>query len=355
MPKQRLVPETRVYVVGEDLTTEEYNAIILGLADWYAKTRDTREPAALARQEFDFCLRGVNKQGIPWKTMESAPLRSRVLSMCRFDIDTKQGRENATDKQKRKKQREKERLKQRAQAAQQDPLIPDELRKEQRRTARYGDNPNVFLSSEEEREWRRYREGILKEHPELNTVTMSALLDQLCDRIVLQKRQRMKVLGGERVDPQDSLGTATEIEKLTKMLGISADQLAKKVTSKQDTSVAAAAARLDSMGDWRKIRLRWFAEEMLQAYASFMRPTADGLGYQLDEVGLFGLTRCRAVECPKCNTLNYAGFTIDEIEGWLVAQGYLKPAGEGEVQFRPASRVLDVQEEPAEEESDGTH
>lgn len=359
MPQpQRLVAEPAVYTVPEDLTPERQTAVLLALTEWFSKSRSTREPAAVARQELDFCMRGVTKAGKPWKGMERATLAARVRSMCRFDLEKMEPLLNASDAQRKKKEREKE-LRRRKDARGMNALIPDELRAEMKRGFRAGDNPAVYLSSAEEAEWRKFKEDTLRDYPHLNNTTSLKLLDQLADLVMISERQRVGFLSGkEKVDYEDRAAVTQQIDRLMKILGIHSEQLIKRKDDKKDTSISAAALRMSQLGDYRKLRLRFWAEELLQIYAMFMQPSADGLTYQLDDVGLYGLTKTRVVCCPKCKTRNWAGLSIDEIEAWLVKSGLLKKVGEGYPTYQPsASSVIELvdaheQAEAAQEEAD---
>lgn len=278
-------------------------------------------------------MRGVTKAGKPWKGMESAGLASRVRAMCRFDIEKMEPLINASDKQRAKKERERT-LRRRKD---QDELIPDELRNGMKRTAKYGDNPNVFMSSQEEANWKRFIKDTLRDYPHLNSTTSMKLLEQLADLMMMADRHRQAFLAGHKLDYEDKMNVAQQTEKMMKVLGIHPDQLIRRVTEKKDTTIGAAALRMSQVGDYRQLRARFWVEEMLMIYAMYMRPTADGLQYQLDDIGLYGMTKTRVVHCPKCQTKNWAGISIEEIEQWLVQNGHLKKMGEGYPTYQPGT------------------
>ena len=319
--RQRVLLVPKKYTLGTDISEERYNEVLLKLVDWLSESRKTKEPAVLARQLIQECLDGETKDGRPWHSAASATLEARIRAKCRFDIETMQPLRTASEKNKAKKDRE--RARKAIKRGEGDTLIPDELRKELRTNASYGDDPTVFLSTAEAARWKQLHESYTTQFPELATVNASAELDLLCDLHVLSERHRLKVLQGQAVDPRTQADVLTSLQDLKKALGVHPDQLAKRNHSKVDASIGAAAARLEAMGDWRLLRQRFWAEELLQAFQMYMTPNAQGTGYQLDEVGLFGLTRSRPHDCPKCGQRSFSGIAIEEIEQWLVEHGHL--------------------------------
>lgn len=317
--------EPKRYTIGPDMSEERYNAAILAIADWFSESRDTKEPASLARQAFQCCLDGLTQDGKPWFGAANATLAARVKIMCRYDILAMKPLRKANEKQRAKKEREKDQTAARRKAKQVDKLIPEELRKETAKATRYGDNPHVFLSSAEQQVWQTLHDAYTTQFPELVTVNASAELNQLCDLHVLSDRYRMLLLKGDAVDPAKIAQGVENMAGLKKALGIHPEQLAKRTKSKTDASIGAAAARLASMPNYRELRLKYFAEEMLMAFQMCATPNADGSGYQMDDVGLYGLTRSRPTQCPKCGQRQFAGISIDEIEAWLVEKGWLVP------------------------------
>jgi hypothetical protein len=324
---QKVYVDPIVYVVGEHLSTEDYQRCIEAIADWLAKTTTTKEPVLKAKQAFQECLEGRTKDGEKWWAMATSTLAARVKSKLRFDIERMQPLQKASEKQKAKKEREKQRAAERRKTKNpiaDDPLYPDEIRKEARKTT-YGDNPTDVLTTEELRRWQSVKDAYLRQFPEeLSSMAAQTELETLVDLHFLNERYRMRLLKGQSVDPNERKSVIDQLDKLKTSLGIHPNQIAKRVKDKVDTTIGAAAQRIEMLEDWRKLRARFFVEEMLQAYQMYCTPTADGLSYHLDDLGLFGLTKCRVVECPKCKTKNYAGLTIQEVEGWLVKQGVLK-------------------------------
>jgi hypothetical protein len=199
------------------------------------------------------------------------------------------------------------------------------LRKENAKAARYGDNPHVFLSSEEQRAWTTLHDAYVGQFPELATINASAELNLLCDLHILSDRYRMMLLKGDVVDPAKVAQSVENLAGLKRGLGVHPDQLAKRTKSKADASIGAAAARLASMPNYRELRLKYWAEELLTLYQMFSSPRADGSGFQIDEVGLYGLTRSRPCSCPRCGQRVFAGLSIDEIEAYLIEKGHLIP------------------------------
>lgn len=311
------------YEVGKDIVQEKYEELVLRVADWFAESRRSKEPAILARQLIQESLEGKTKDGQPWFSAAMATLASRIRMKCRFDMDTMQPLRTGSEKTKTKKAKERERTAKRRRDAGEDPNIPDEIRKGLQKEAKYGDNPNVFLSSAEEAAWQALRKAYVVQFPDLATVNADAELKLLCDLHIVNERHRTKILQGVPVDSRAQSDLLAKISDLKKALGIHPDQLAKRNQSKSDVSIGAMAAHLESLGNYRELRERFWVEELLQMYQMYMTPSADGLRYQLDEVGLFGLTRSKPCLCPQCGHRVFAGLDIQEIEAWLVTKGAL--------------------------------
>lgn len=320
---QKRYLEPLTYEVGKDIPEERYHEALQKIADWFAESRRTREPAALARQLVQECLDGKKKDGQKWFGGASLSLVKRIRMKCRFDIETMLPLRTGTEKTKRRKEQERARLERKRKELADDNHIPDEIRKNLQPDVKYGDDPHVFLSSAEEVRWQELKANYIKQFPELATVNAEAELHLLLDIHVLTERHRLNILSGKRENFWEA-DTAAKLESLKKALGIHPDQLAKRVKEKADMSIAAAAARLEAMPNFRQLRERFWIEELLQLWQMYMSPTADGLTYQLDEIGLFGLTRSKPSKCPKCHHRVFAGLSIDEIEEYLKRKGVLK-------------------------------
>jgi hypothetical protein len=320
----RMTPPT-VYVVGQDITTVQYADLIQKVGDWFAEWRNTKEPVALARTTIDRALQGLKpKDATPWYEMATASLNARIRSACRFDMDSMEPIRKGSEKVQLKKARIKEKKARDQMARREDPNIPDEIRQDLKSTAKYGDNPHVFLSSEEAKRWKELFDAYVSEFPELSTINGQQELSLLCDLMVHLERQRFKLLKGDKAspaDPTDITNITKQITDLKKAMGISPDQVAKRVKEDSTTSVGAAISKFEAGEDFRLVRAKYWLEEMLQAYQMYNTLRADGSGYQLDDAGLFSLTRCRTCHCASCGTRNFSGFKVEEIEAHLIAHG----------------------------------
>jgi len=324
----RLVPTTIVYKVGEDISEEKYNELILKVGDWYAESRTKlKEPNVAARQALDCCLKGVkvSDPSQAWKGVETAPFATRVRIACRFDVEKMEPLRTVSEANRIKKEKQAARDAKKRQKSSIDPNIPDEVRKGLQNSAKYGDDPSVFLSSEEQKNWQKLHDEYVSQFPELGSINAAAELNSLCDLLIVSDRNRLKILKGEKVDPFEQKGLTDQIVNLKKALGIHPDQLAKRVQSQTGGSIGELVKRLEEIPNWREIRDKFWVEEMLQVFQMYMTPSPreDLGGYQLDDIGLFGLTRCRTCACAKCGHRNYVGISIDEIEGKLVEEGVL--------------------------------
>lgn len=328
-PQRRLVTP-REYEVGVDITTEQYNELIQRMGDWFREYMpDAREPVALAQRYLDACLKGLTPStGKTWFSMANSTLAARVRSSCRYDIEKMEPIRKGTEKYKLKHEKERQAKARKKLEQQDDPNIPDEIREQLRKSAVYGDNPHVHLSSAEHDKWKELYEGYLKEFPSLNSINARQELTTLCDLHIHLERERLKLLKAEKKDPHSPeimSKVAKQISELKSALGIHPDQLDKKIRQKTTMDIGTAAAKLQSGENWREIRLKYFAEELLQALQMTMTLRADGSGYQLDDPGFFALTRCRKVACPDCGTEIVGGFRIQEAIDWLVEKGHLEP------------------------------
>jgi hypothetical protein len=335
-PRRRYVDPIK-YVVGTDLPHEKYTEALEKIALWYEESRPhVEEPLAAARKALQECLDGLTQDGQPWFAAANATLVSRVRSKCRFDLNTMQPLRNASDANRARRKKEQERVRKIREANRIDPMLPNELRDEvaarvgrKRQKVRYGDDPHMLLSSEERRYWQRTKNDFVRKYPEeLGSLASQAVLDTLCDLFVLNQRHRLALLNGDPVNPLDRKTVVEQIDKLMTSLGIHPNQLAKKVQARTEATIGAAAKQLEQVGDWRRIRQRFFVEEMIQIYQMYMTLSADGLGYQLDDVGLYGLTKCRTCACSKCKTRNFVGINEAEVREYLIGEGVLKPVAE---------------------------
>jgi hypothetical protein len=256
--------------------------------------------------------------------MATASFAARVRAKCRFDIDTMQPLRNASDKQRQKKERERERERERKAAG--DPLMPDEEKRELKRgKVHYGDDPKEMMTEQELQNWKFFKESYLRQFPEeLSSVSAQSELDMLSDLHIQNERDRVKLFKGVPVDSLQRKNLIDQMARMKEILGIHPNQVAKRTKDKAETTIAAAAARIEQLEGWQKLRARFWIEELTQIYQMYMSLSADGLTYHLDDVGLMGLTKCRTCVCPKCKTRNFVGISIDEIEGWLKEQGVLR-------------------------------
>lgn len=333
------------YEVGTDLPLAVYDELVTKVADWFAEWRDTKEPAADARFRLKCCLEGKTLEGQPWFSHWQSSFKTRVAMMCRFDVEKMAPIRTGSEKLKAKKDRAK--LKAAEKRRDGDPMIPELTKKELgSKNVKYGDNPHVLLTEAEAKQWHVKRLAYTEQFAELRTVNAQAELDLLCDLHVIHERNRLKLLKGEYVDPKTMEGNIGAMVNLKKALGIHPDQLAKKVQEEISGTVSEAVVKLETHEHGRALRARYWLEEMLIAWQMYMTasPRKDTGGYQLDEIGLFGLTKCRTCHCAKCGHRNFVGVSVEEVERYLVQQGVLWPADP--VPDNP--RALPVVEAPVE-------
>lgn len=345
---QKILVTPKEYEVGVDISQEALNELILKLTDWFVESRPTvKEPSVLARQKVKDCLEGKTSDGTPWFSAASSTFETRIKMACRFDMSAMRGIRTADEKTKANRDRKKAREKKLKLERKQDVNIPDELRAELRNSTKYGDNAQVFLSSAEHKRWNELKAAYQQEFPELKTVNAEAELNKLLNLLIVDERQQMNLLQGKDVNSLDMKGLTDQIVSLKKALGIHPEQVAKRSKDTTGGSIAEVVARLEAMGDAKEIRAAFQTEEFLQLYQMFhaRSPRSDTGGYQLDEVGLFSMTRCRTCHCAACGVRNYVGFSIEEIED------HLKSTGTIEVEEEPTQTVITspVEKEVTEE------
>ena len=326
-----LKPTPIIYKVGEDITQEKYNELVQAVGDWFAEIRNTKEPVKLAKMTIDACLNCVKPTDplTVWDSASQATLSKRVRMACRYDMDAMKPLRTADDQRKRVKQQAKDRAREKAQEQKVDPNYPAEFRTLE---PSYGEDPAVFFTTKELEIREQRRQAMITQFPQLDNAAQGPKLDMLLDLQLLFERLRFRnAAAGAKKDQvkateremQEYTKQIVDLEKAMGIDPVSVDKMQKK---KEGGSVGDAVRRFEEMGNYREIREKLFAEELILAYQMYMQPSprTDMDGYQLDDVGLFAITKCRVVSCPKCQTKVFGGFSIDEIEAWLVKKGYLK-------------------------------
>lgn len=333
----------RQYEVGKDITQERYDDILKALTEWFKSYRPKADPDESARHALDCCLRGVKLSDgqTPWSTLAQSTLASRIKAATRFDIDTMQpvparGRVAKTQNQSLRLT---------------DPTYGNRNRKKPEDVV-YGDNPASLYTPQELKRRSTLRDAYINEFPQLDNVASMAKLEMMLDLILLMDRLRVRV--GKDVRHEDIEEQLTKITKqlveLEKALNIHADQLAKQQREKEGGTIGEAVRRYEEEVP-AELRERWFAEELIMLYQMYHQksPRTNMGGYQLDEVGLFGVTRCRTCACSSCGQRNFAGLSIDEIEEYLVEKGHIVPV---KLERAQPTRT-DAEDQTMDEESEG--
>ncbi len=331
----KLRPTIVEYEIGVDISKEMYLEVLSGLAQWFEQSRKTKEPAASAKHYLDSCMKGVKpSDGTPWQSMAMSSLAARVRSACRYDIILMQPIVKPAEAAKAKRDRERARYHEKKAAESQakvDPNLPKEYSMAPVDVS-YGDSPLVFFTTNELKRRESLKEGYLKDFPQLRSVASEAKLDMLLDLTLLMERMRFrqaKDTDKGRATESAMQSMTKQIVELEKALNIHPDQLAKQQKEKEGGTIGEAVRRLDETNPI-ELREKWLVEELLVLYQMYHQksPRHNMGGYQLDEVGLFGLTRCRTCHCSSCGTRNYAGLNIEEVEDYLKKKGNLVDTGE---------------------------
>jgi hypothetical protein len=316
------------YRVGKDVTAETYTQWTLKIADWFSERKPgLKEPVKLAKRYLDCCLKGTKPRepDKKWVGAEEWSLALRIRSACAYDVEKMTPIYNKLDRRRAKKNQLKARVEKEKVRKRTDPLLPESVRVLARKDATYGDDPAIFLSPKEHRRWVELKEQYTKQFPELSLVNAEAELNVLCDLLVMSERHRLKMLNGEKLDTREYSNLVSTIDSIKTTLGIHPNQLAKRVQERRAGSFADLLARFEGMPNAREVRERHWIEELIQLYQMYHQPSprTDMGGYQLDDVGLLGMTGCRTCQCAGCGMQNYAGLSIDEVEKYLVAKEVL--------------------------------
>ncbi len=321
--------EVKIYKVGEDLSQAEYDKIVSVLAEWFKEYRPKQDPLEAAKHTVDCCLKGVKLKDTktPWPRMQQAPLSSRIRAAASYDITTWEPiRPGEGDPQVVKKRESKRLLDKGARRKiADDPGYPKQYKEPSE--AEYGDNPLTFFTPTEIKRREKLEAAYLRDFPQLDSVASRAKLNMLLDLNLLMDRLRFRAAKEEKFkDIEYQLQQITkQVVDLEKALNIHPDQLAKQQKEKEGGTIGDAVRRFEEANPV-ELRERWFAEELLLLYQMYHTPSPrqNMGGYQLDEVGLFGMTRCRTCACGHCGERNYAGLKITEIEEWLMGKGHLR-------------------------------
>lgn len=333
---RKVVVQPIQYKVGKDITSDDYNTLVMKVADWFAERKPgLREPVKVAKRYVDCAMKGTKPRepDKAWSGAERWGLAQRIRSACAFDMDTLKPIYKKSERRKIRREKDQQRAKAARAAKQVDPYTPEAVRVLGRQQAVYGDDPAIFLSRKEHERWLTLRQQYMDQFPELGLVNAEAELNVLCDLLVLAERHRLKMLNGEKLATRDYQGLIDTIDSIKQTLGIHPNQLAKRQSDRRAGSFADLLARYESLDNARELREKHWIEELIQIYQMYHQPSprTDMGGYQLDEVGLLGLTGCRTCKCAGCGVQNYAGLDIKEIERYLEAK-----------------RVLEVEDEPAQ-------
>lgn len=354
----------RTYEVGQDLTEERYRDIVEAITEWFRESRPKVESREAAEYTVQCCLRGVQvKDGVsPWTKLANSSLENRLRVAAKFDIITMQPMRSAPKDPEPEApegaEEDKPKLTREQRAALRS-MAGDATYQHNKATtkdnAQYGDNPQVFFTPQELVRRHRLKEAYLADFPQLRPVASQAKLDMLLDLNLLMDRLRYRQgKQGTVRDTEAQIGDITkQILALEKALNIHPDQLSKQQRDKEGGTIGEAVRRLEDSTP-HELRERWFAEELLMLFQMYHQPSPRNNmgGYQLDEVGLFGATRCRTCACHKCGERNFSGLSIDEITTWLRERGLLR-----EVVMKPDFKKRqeaqsDAEDSPLDEESE---
>lgn len=322
---QRIYHDPIKYSLDDIGGQERFDDLQIKVADWFSQWRDSEEPAADARHRIRCCMEGKTLEGKQWFTHWNTSFATRMRMLCSYDVDRMEPIRKAPDRKAHKKKEKREREAKKRREA--DPFMPELIRAEQNKDLKYGEM-KFPVTEAEQRLWEHFRDGYLEQFPQLRTVNGQAELSMLCDLHLIHERNRLKMLSGIKVDERSVMDTTKIMMDMKKALGIAPDQLAKRVQKETGSTIAEAVSKMGSFEQARELRDRFFAEELLTLWQQYQTPSPrpEDNGYQLDEVGLFGQTRCRTCHCAKCGHRNFAGLSIEEIEAHLQKRGLLELA-----------------------------
>ena len=317
------------YEVGKDISLERYNEILAGVITWFEEFRPNADAEAEARHALECCLLGVQlKDGkTPWSKMAKSSFETRVRLATRFDPVTMEPRRSSkSPATQQNRVRQSTRARELKRILTENPTYPAKPKVAD--DPQYGENPLSMFSEVELLRRDKLKQGFLDDFPQLSSIAAQSKLDMLLDLTLMMDRLRFRQLKKQSVaEIEHQLNEISkQILSLEKALNIHPDQVAKQQREKEGGSVGEAARKLEESMPY-EVRERWFAEELIMMWQMFNQrsPRGNMGGHQLDEVGLFGLTRCRTCTCSGCGQKNFAGLNIEEIESYLVEHGHIVP------------------------------
>lgn len=320
--KSQFRPTPVVYELGVDITSEQYNEVVGKIADWFVQSgRKTEEPVAAAKYALDCCLKGVKADGkTPWPGAELLSWQKRVKMSCRFDVETMSGLESGSEKTKKKKEQARQAKAKKAAAG--DPQLPAEYTDPRRGDKTYGSDPLQFFTTKELERREALKAGYLDDYPQLQAIAAQAKLDMLLDSTLILERFRLRQAASDKTDFAEMRiqDLSKRIVDLEKALGIDPASLAKLQKDREGGSIGDAILRLEEMENKQELWDQATVEELLLIFQMYYSPSPreDMGGKQLDEVGLYGMTKCRTCHCSGCGQHNYAGLPIKDIKDYLV-------------------------------------
>lgn len=294
-PEERTFRNTKIYIIGQDLTLQEYETWKTEIALWLSQSgRETTDPLGKAEKIIKAAVHGTTLGGEPWIDVENFQLHKRILQFCGYNILTKQGR---TAKRRRSTKKE---LKQYTDLN--TDILGDATREEL-----------VVLRD-------AYRTVLVQEFPFLDNPVYETKVNAYCDTVVKLQVLSDKFLGAEGkeltriIELRDSL--KKDLDDFMKLLRIHPSQLKEKVDEKDKGDVGSLIDKWESYGELANLYETVDAvQEALQILKQLETTRLDG-SPQLAEWLLWHKTGCRGhtFRCP-CGAeyTIHGGFTIEEM------------------------------------------
>lgn len=225
-------------------------------------------PYLHAKWILDRAIRGVDAHGKPWtnvpnnQDIDDIELLRRRLRVLRYDMDKGEVIGWKTGKDGQEPGDVQEVVKQ---------LLPGPNKDSVERTLTYGSDINTLLTEEEEKKYKRFIRDVLKEFPQLDTVSDRPQVEMLALLKIRMDRTKAELA----INPERRVGKeAEEISKLYRetleSLGISGKQRKAAQETERQGTIAELALRYErTMRDFPTLYQEWLLDELkmlLQAY-----------------------------------------------------------------------------------------
>ena len=311
MTKKRSFEKKLTYVIGKDLTQEEYDVWELEVALWISENQvNETDPKAKAKKVMQAALAGTKLDGGVWTGAPSFTFDARIRQLCGYNILTGEGARSGRPPQKSRTE-EKRVNKETSKARAVNESIADRISLEKLITLR-----------------EQFKATLYKEFPFLDNPVYENQVNAYSDTVVKLDQLSDMFLGASGKDLETYLKIREQLRKdldeFMKILRIHPSQIKEKVDEGDRGDVGALIDRWEEYGELADMyEVVDAIQEALQIFNQLNNKRLDG-SPQLAEWLLWHKTGCRGhtftCECGREYDL-HGGFTKDEMVD-IVEQAY---------------------------------